>query len=303
MKKSTFAQRAIFMCIVVLAVSLFASCGSTPFTGRRQLLLVPNQQILALSAEQYNQFISTATVVTGTPEAEMVQRIGTRIAAAVETFYRNNGLESELRNFDWSFRLVNDPSVNAFALPGGKVVIFTGLLPVTQTEEALAVVVGHEIGHIIAHHASERVSQQLALQGVSAIGGALLGSSTRAQIGMAVFGLGAQYGVMLPFSRQQELEADEIGLIVMALAGYDPRVAIPFWTRMSQMGSGGNIPAFLSTHPTDAQRIAHIEQIMPRVLEFYAGAGVINPTTAPIQTGVAIPQTTQQAGTSPEWSF
>ena len=302
MNKANIAKTAKLAFTAILATIILASCGSTPFTGRRQLLLVPNSQVLALSLQQYNQFMSTANVVTGTPDAEMVQRVGARIATAVETFYRNNGMEAELQNFNWSFSLVNDPSVNAFAMPGGKVVIFTGLLPVTQTEEALAVVVGHEIAHIIAHHASERISQQLALQGVGALGGALLGSSTGAQIGMAVFGLGAQYGIMLPFSRQQEHEADEIGLVVMALAGYDPRAAVPFWTRMQQMGSGGQVPAFLSTHPTDAARIAHIERIMPHALSFYRGAGVQNTTTEPIRTGVNIPQT-NNAGTSSEWTF
>ena len=290
--------------LIIFFVALFlAACGTTPFTGRRQLLLVSNQQVLALSQQQFTQFMSTADVVTDTPEAEMVQRVGSRIAQAVEIFYRNNGMEAELQNFNWSFHLVQDPSVNAFALPGGKVVIYTGLLPVTQTEEALAVVVGHEIAHIIAHHATERVSQQMALQGIGMLGGALLGDSQWGNIGMTVFGIGAQYGVMLPFSRQQEHEADEIGLAIMALAGYDPRAAVPFWTRMSQMGTGGNIPAFLSTHPTDAARIAHIESVMQYALMFYVGAGVINPTTEPITTSVTIPQTTTEPATSPEWSF
>ena len=303
MNTTNIVQTVKYSFVAILAAIIFVSCGTTPFTGRRQLLLVPNSTVLALSLQQYNEFMSTANVVTDTPEAEMVQRVGYRISRAVEIFYRNNGMEAELRNFNWSFSLVENPSVNAFALPGGKVVIYTGLLPVTQTEEALAVVVGHEIAHIIAHHATERVSQQLALQGVGVLGGALLGNSQRAQIGMAVFGLGAQYGVMLPFSRQQEHEADEIGLAIMALAGYDPRAAVPFWTRMMQMGSGGNIPAFLSTHPSDAARIAHIESVMHYALMFYAGAGVINPTTDPIQTNVEIPQTAPEPETSPQWTF
>ena len=302
MNKTNITQVAKYTFIVFLATILLASCRTTPFTGRRQMLFVPNSLVLQMSLQQYNEFMSTANVVTGTTDAEMVQRVGSRIAIAVETFYRNNGMEAELRNFNWSFSLVENPSVNAFAMPGGKVVIYTGLLPVTQTEEALAVVVGHEIAHIIAHHASERVSQQLALQGVGVLGSALLGNSQRAQIGMAVFGLGAQYGIMLPFSRQQEHEADEIGLVVMALAGYDPRAAVPFWTRMMQMGSGGNIPAFLSTHPSDAARIAHIERIMPYALSFYVGAGIQNTTTEPIRTSVNIPRSDNVA-TSSEWSF
>jgi predicted Zn-dependent protease len=303
MKKMNIAKTAKNLFAMFLATLLFASCGSTPFTGRRQLLLVSNQQVLALSVQQYNEFMSTANVIRNTPEAEMVQRVGSRLAEAVATFYRNNGMEAELQNFNWSFNLVRDPSINAFALPGGKVVIFDGLLPVTQTEEALAVVVGHEIGHIVAHHATERMSQQIARQTGASVVGDLLGTSRGAQIGAAVLGLGAQYS-MLPFSRQQEYEADEIGLIVMALAGYDPRAAIPFWTRMSQMGGGGQIPPFLSTHPTDANRIAHIEQIMPRMLEFYRGTGVQNTTTEPIRTNTTIPQSDLDgARTSSEWTF
>jgi len=302
MNKTNITQVAKYTFIVFLATILLASCRTTPFTGRRQMLLVPNSTVLQMSLQQYNYFMSTANVITGTEDAEMVQRVGSRIATAVETFYRNNGMEAELRNFNWSFSLVENPSVNAFAMPGGKIVIYTGLLPVTQTEEALAVVVGHEIAHVIAHHASERISQQLMLQGVTGIGRAALGNTQRAQIGAAVFGLGAHYAVMLPFSRQQEHEADEIGLVVMALAGYDPRAAVPFWTRMMQMGSGGNIPAFLSTHPSDAARIAHIERIMPYALSFYVGAGIQNTTTEPIRTSVNIPQSDNVA-TSSEWSF
>jgi predicted Zn-dependent protease len=305
MTKRNIFKTAKFSFIVLFATLLFSSCGSTPFTGRRQLLLVSNQEVLALSLQQYNEFMSTASVIRGTPEAEMVNRVGSRIANAVAIFYKSKGMESELQGFNWEFSLVRDPSVNAFAMPGGKIVIFEGLLPVTQTEEALAVVVGHEVAHVIAHHASERISRQMALQGVGNIGGALLGSSRGTQIGMTVFGLGAQYS-MLPFSRQQEYEADEIGLIVMALAGYDPRAAVPFWTRMSQNSSGGNVPAFLSTHPTDANRIAHIEQIMPHVLEFYKGAGVQNQTPGRINTNVAVPSSninTSNARTSSEWTF
>jgi predicted Zn-dependent protease len=305
MTKKDIFKTAKLSFVALLAMLLFSSCGSTPFTGRRQLLLVSNQEVLALSLQQYNEFMSTASVIRGTPEAEMVNRVGSRIANAVTTFYKAKGMESELQGFNWEFSLVRDPSVNAFAMPGGKIVIFQGLLPVTQTEEALAVVVGHEVAHVIAHHASERISRQMALQGIGNIGGALLGNSQGAQIGMTVFGLGAQYS-MLPFSRQQEYEADEIGLIVMALAGYDPRVAVPFWTRMAQSGSGGNVPAFLSTHPTDANRIAHIEQIMPHVLEFYRGAGVQNETPGRINTNVTVPSSninTSNARTSSEWTF
>ena len=261
-----------------------------------------------MSLQQYQDFMRTAPVERGTANAEMVNRVGTRIAKAVETFYKNNGYESELANYAWEFNLVVDKSVNAFAMPGGKIVIYSGLLPVTQTEDALAVVVGHEIAHVIAQHSTERMSQQVALQYGGAIAGGLLGNSqAMQQLGSTVFGLGAQYGVMLPYARKQEYEADEIGLIVMAMAGYDPRTAVPFWTRMAESG-GASVPEFLSTHPTDSKRIANIQKIMPNVMQYYQGAGVQNTTTAPIQTKTPVPTDTggaktSNAKTSKEWTF
>jgi len=208
---------------------LIYSCGSVPFTGRKQLQLVSNQEVIALSLQQYQEFMRTAPLEKGTANAQMVTRIGTRIANAVATFYKNNGYESQLENYAWEYNLVKDNSVNAFAMPGGKVVIFTGLLPVTQTEEALAVVIGHEIAHVIAQHSSERLSQQIALQYGGAIAGGLLGNSqAMQQLGNTVFGLGAQFGVMMPYARKQEYEADEIGLIIMAMAGYKPAGSHPF---------------------------------------------------------------------------
>jgi predicted Zn-dependent protease len=304
MKKIISSSSIYLKVILIFTVLLFDSCGSVPFTGRRQLLLVSNQEVIALSLQQYQEFMRTAPVEKGTANSQMVSRIGTRIASAVETFYTNSGYASELENFSWEFNLVKDSSVNAFAMPGGKVVIYTGLLPVTQTEEALAVVIGHEIAHVIAQHSSERLSQQVALQYGGAIAGGLLGNSqAMQQLGQTVFGLGAQYGVMMPYARKQEYEADEIGLIVMAMAGYDPQVAIPFWTRMAQSGGGAQVPEFLSTHPTDNNRIANIEKIMPNVMQYYKGAGVQNKTAVPSQSKSLIPTEAQKANTSKEWTF
>ena len=301
-KKTTLTDK-IFLLLLLIA-PLLPSCGSVPFTGRRQLQLVSNQEVIALSLQQYQDFIRTAPLEKGTANAQMVSRVGSRIANAVESFYTNNGYASELENFSWEFNLVKEKSVNAFAMPGGKVVIYSGLLPVTQTEEALAVVVGHEIAHVIAQHSSERLSQQLALQYGGAIAGGLLGNSQVAQqLGQTVFGLGAQYGVMMPYARKQEYEADEIGLIVMAMAGYDPQVAVPFWTRMAQSGGGAQVPEFLSTHPTDSKRIANIEKILPDVMQYYKGSGVQNNTSAPIKTKADVPVKTEKARTSEEWSF
>lgn len=292
--------------IMFVTALLLQSCGSVPFTGRRQLQLVSDEEVIALSLQQYQEFMRSAPVEKGTNNAQMVSRIGSRIAEAVKTFYTNNGLSAELSNYAWEFSLVKENSVNAFAMPGGKVVIYTGLLPVTQTEDALAVVVGHEIAHVIARHSSERMSQQVALQYGGAIAGGLLGNSqATSQLGNAVFGLGAQYGVMMPYARKQEYEADEIGLILMAIAGYDPQVAVPFWTRMSQSSGSGQVPEFLSTHPTDSKRIERIQSIMPDVLQYYKGAGVKNNTKDPIKTNLSVPSVKQnsKAKTSDEWTF
>lgn len=302
MKKST--SKTIKYSFIVLFIGLFFySCGSVPLTGRRQLQLVSDEQVIALSLQQYQAFINQAPVVRNTANAQMVQQVGTRIANAVETFLKNNGYEQELQKYAWEFNLVNDKSVNAFAMPGGKIVIFEGLLPVTQSEEALAVVVGHEIAHVVAKHSVERMSQQMLAQYGGAIAGGLLGNSVGAQLGQQVFGLGAQLGVMLPYARKQEYEADELGLIFMAMAGYNPQTAVPFWTRMAQSSQGGSPPEFLSTHPTDANRIAQIQNIMPRVMQHYKGSGVQNTTTSKIKTKTSVPVNTKGAKTSEEWSF
>lgn len=303
-RKQTVAVVKYSLAVMITAL-LMQACGSVPFTGRRQLLLVSDQEVIGLSLQQYQEYMRTAKTIKGTKDAEMVSRVGKRVAGAVETFLKNNGYESELQNFAWEFNLVEDKSVNAFAMPGGKVVINSGLLPVTGDESALAVVVGHEIAHVVAKHANERVSQQVALQYGGAIAGSILGSSAGSQIGQAVFGLGAQMGVMLPYARKQEYEADELGLIFMAMAGYDPRIAVPFWQRMSQSNEGSRPPEFLSTHPTDANRIAKIQEVMPRVLEYYKGTGVQNTTSAPINTKTNVPKPveTKDVKTSKDWTF
>ncbi|MDO5664279.1 MAG: M48 family metallopeptidase [Bacteroidia bacterium] len=303
MERKKIIQSAKFSFIMIVTLAILHACGSVPFTGRQQLNLVSNEQVLALSLQQYQDFIRTAPLERSTSNAEMVKRVGSRIANAVETFYKSNGYESELQYYQWEFNLVKDKSVNAFAMPGGKIVIFEGLLPVTQSEDALAVVVGHEIAHVIARHSQERISQKMALQYGGAIAGGLLGNSVGAQIGQQVFGLGAQFGVMMPYARKQEYEADEIGLIVMALAGYNPQSAVPFWTRMAQSSQGGAPPEFLSTHPTDEKRIARIQQIMPNVLQYYKGTGVQNTINKPIKTKTSVPVKTDNAKTSKDWTF
>lgn len=284
--------------ISILAV-LFQACGSVPILGRKQLLLVPDQEVLALSLQQYQDFIRNAPVEKNNANANEVERVGRRIASAVETFYKNNGLESELKNFSWEFNLVKSKDVNAFCMPGGKIVVYEGLLPITQNETGLAIVIGHEVAHAVAKHANERISQQMALQYGGSIAGGLMGNSAAAQqIGSLVFGLGSQLGVMLPYSRKQEYEADELGMIFMAMAGYDPRAAEGFWLRMSQAGGNSAGPEFMSTHPSDQNRIKRIQEIMPEALKYYQGAGIQNKTEQKIKTNVK-----PEVRTSDKWSF
>lgn len=286
----------------ILYISVFAlffqACGSVPILGRKQLLLVPDQEVLALSLQQYRDFVHNAPVEKNTANAREVEQVGRRIAAAVETFYKNNGLESELKNFSWEFNLVKSKDVNAFCMPGGKIVVYEGLLPITQNETGLAIVMGHEVAHAVAKHANERISQQMALQYGGQIAGGLLGNNAAAQqIGGLVFGVGSQLGIMLPYSRKHEYEADELGMIFMAMAGYDPRAAESFWQRMSQAG-GNSGPEFMSTHPSDQNRIKKIRENMPEALKYYQGAGVQNKTEQKIKTSVK-PETR----TSDKWSF
>ena len=277
---------------------MFQACGSVPILGRKQLLLVPDQEVLTLSLQQYREFLHDAPVEKNTADANEVERVGRKIAAAVETFYRNNGYESEIKNFSWEFNLVKSKDVNAFCMPGGKIVVYEGILPITQNDTGLAIVLGHEVAHAVAKHANERISQQMALQYGGSIAGGLLGNSASAQqIGSLVFGVGAQLGVMLPYSRKHEYEADELGMIFMAMAGYDPRAAEGFWIRMSQAG-GNTGPEFMSTHPSDQNRIRKIRENMPEALKYYQGAGVQNKTEQKIKTNVK-----PVGRTSEKWSF
>jgi predicted Zn-dependent protease len=270
-----------FSLLLFLAFGLYG-CSSVPVTGRQQLNLVSDQEVLTLSLQEYNDFIKTAKKSTDKTATAMVGKVGRKIADAVEAYYKYNGTEALLKDYAWEFNLVDDPQVNAFCMPGGKIVVYSGILPVTLDETGLAVVLGHEVAHAIAKHANERMSQQIAAQYGSVAVDVLLGksSSTAKSIGQTLYGLGAQYGVMLPFNRKQELEADHLGLVFMAIAGYNPEKAVPFWERMSQQGSA--VPEFLSTHPSDKTRIEDIKKELPAALEYYNSIwGTNKNTTAP----------------------
>lgn len=262
MKKHVFLPAALL---------LLVSCSTVPITERRQLDLVPAETMLPLSFDQYRQFLAEHEVVENTPEADAVKRTGARIQKAVERYLAENNLSDRLKGYEWEFNLIDDPQANAWAMPGGKVAIYTGILPLTMDENGLAVVMGHEIAHAVANHGDERMSQGLLAQ----LGGLALSAAISQkpaetqQLFMAAYGAGAQIGVLLPFSRLQESEADHLGLIFMAMAGYDPHGAVPFWQRMMESHDGGRSPELLSTHPADRKRIENIQKLIPEAMKYY----------------------------------
>ena len=254
-----------------LALMLILSgCSSVPVTGRKQLLLVTDQEVLSSSLTQYNDYMTTATKSTNKTQTAMVTRVGQKIAAATESYLRQNGMSSELSNFSWEFSLVKDSQVNAFCMPGGKIVVYEGLMSIVSSDDELAVVVGHEVAHAVAKHSNERMSQQVMAQyGAQILSATVANKSAMVQtLASGVFGLGAQYGVMLPFSRKHEIEADYMGTIFMAMAGYNPEVAVTFWQKMSS-SSSAKVPQFMSTHPSDAKRIAELQKNLPTIKQNY----------------------------------
>jgi predicted Zn-dependent protease len=256
---------ALFLAAGLLAA--LAACSAVPGTGRNQLLLLSSSQEMNLGAEAYEQMLAEEAILTRGDDAEMVSRIGARIAVAAEELYP----DSLAKDFAWEFKLIDDPDmVNAWALPGGKCAVYTGLLPVTGDEDSLAVVMGHEVAHAIARHGGERMSHSVVLQGAlvgAAISTRKMDREERTAV-MAALGIGSQVGVMLPFSRAHESEADELGLYLAAYAGYDPRASIGLWERMGASG-GARPPEWLSTHPSEQTRIKRLRGHMPKALEYY----------------------------------
>ncbi len=266
-------KKVNFLMLLMLTLML-VSCGTTskvPITGRSQSLWgVTDEQVLSLSYEQYGQYMKTAKPSTNATNTAMVKRVGQRIASAVESYMKANGLGDDLKNYAWEFNLVQNNEVNAWCMPGGKIVVYEGLLPVTQDEASLAIVLGHEVAHAVARHSAERLSnaykEQYGAQALSAIlSGAGLSSGTQQLIA-----LGHQLGGQLltsGFSRKQESEADHIGLIFAAMAGYNPEVAVNFWQRMAAKGTGSN--SLFSDHPSDATRVQQIQQWLPEAKQYY----------------------------------
>lgn len=263
--------------LLFIAISLFfIGCTTNAITGRSQLSLVSEQDLQTEAVSQYKSFLSQNRVVSSSNnrDAEMVKRVGSRIAAAITKYYASKGASDELAGYKWEFNLVDNKEVNAWCMPGGKVVVYTGLLPITQNEAALAIVLGHEITHAVARHGQERMSQALLAQGIGLAGNIFTqGNPKTNSIFNAVYAPGAQIGVLLPNSRNQELEADHYGLIFAAMAGYNPREAIPFWKRMAAASGGSQGPELLSSHPLDEKRIQKIESYMPEALKYYHPVG------------------------------
>jgi len=258
---------------LILAVFL-ASCATVPLTGRKQLSLVSESEVMALSLTQYDQFMKSNKVSTNKTETARIKKVGANIAAAVTKYLADKGMSSYLDGYKWEFNLIEDKSVNAWCMPGGKVVVYTGILPLIKNDAQLATVMAHEIAHAVARHGSERMSEQLVAQGVGAgLSIALAEKPQETQmLAMAGFGIGSQVGYMLPVSRTQEYEADELGLYFMAMAGYDPNQSVEFWKTMAQ--NGGSKPLeLLSTHPLDQNRIAKITAKLPEAMKYYQGQG------------------------------
>ncbi len=256
--------------LLLSGILFIAACSVVPITGRRQLTLIPESTMNQMAVTQYRSFLSQNNVVTTSESknAAMVKRVGHRIAQAVSTYLTSNGMADLIDGYDWQFNLVKSDQVNAWCMPGGKVVVYTGLLGLTDNETELAVVLGHEIAHAVAKHGNARMSKALIAQGIEVAGAVALSENpTSRNIFLQAFGIGGTLG-MRAFGRRDELEADHLGLIFMAIAGYDPRQAVTFWKRMAAQ-SQNNVPIFLSDHPSDARRIREIKKLLPEAMKYY----------------------------------
>lgn len=275
-------MKKVILLFTVVA-TILSGCSKVPVSGRNQLNLVSDSEVLQASLASYKEYMGKAVKSTETVKSAQVTRVGQKIAAATEAYLNANGMSDQVKNFAWEFNLVKDNELNAFCMPGGKIVVYEGIMNIIGSDDELAVVLGHEVAHAVAKHSNERLSQQKALE----YGGAILGaitqnaSATTQSLANTVFGLGANYGVMLPFSRKHETEADDIGLVLMTIAGYNPDSALTFWQKMSA-GSTNNKAEFLSTHPSDATRIANIQKKLPQVRQTYGA--YIQPTTSSTTT-------------------
>ncbi|MBR3513847.1 MAG: M48 family metallopeptidase [Bacteroidaceae bacterium] len=291
---------AIRSLAATLLLSLLCACGTTstvPITGRKHRLMVDDAQVLSLSTQEYTKYMQTAKASTDANNTAMVKRVGQRLANAVETYLSQNGYANELQNFKWEFNLVQDKQANAFCMPGGKIVVYEGILPLTQTEAGLAIVLGHEIAHAVAKHSAEQMTkQQKAELGGQLLGGVLSATGVNTDLAnqaTTLYGLGSNLA-QLKYSRNHESEADYMGLIFSSMAGYDPNEAIVFWQRMAQ-SSNSTTPAFLSTHPSDSKRIADIQKHLPEALRYYQASQGANAAAAATGTTAKKGSTTKKS--------
>lgn len=255
---------------VFIVMIFFSNCSTIPLIGRKQLLLIPESELVSMGLTNYRGFLDTVPLSTDQTNSQMLNKVGNDITGAVEQYLKDNGLEKRLDNFDWEFALVESNVINAWCMPGGKICFYTGILPYTKNADGMAVVMGHEIGHAVARHGNERMTQQLLmLAGGTALSVFMQSEPEATQnVFMSVYSVGAQVGLLLPYSRKHEYEADKLGLIFMAMAGYNPQEAVDFWKRMAEMG-GNKPPEFMSTHPSDEKRIANMEKCLPEAMEYY----------------------------------
>jgi predicted Zn-dependent protease len=277
-KQNLFKQQTMKKYLFITTILLLAySCATNPVTGKKDLNFVSNSQLFPSSFQQYDTFLKENKIVSGTSDAKKVENVGMRIKAAAEKYLKSLGQSQYLNDYRWEYKLVDNKEVNAWCLPGGKIVVYSGILPVTQNDSGLATVMGHEVAHALANHGAQRMSagqlQQLGAVGVAVATGSQ--SAEKQQMWQQYYGLGSQVGVMLPFSRSHESEADKIGLTLMAIAGYNPDDSIAFWSRMSAKSGGSGTPEFLSTHPSDATRINNLKSLIPEAKATAAKVGII----------------------------
>ncbi|MBL7971982.1 MAG: M48 family metallopeptidase [Prolixibacteraceae bacterium] len=260
--------KAGFLSLIILV----QACSTVPLVGRKQVSLLPESNMVEMSLTSYSQFLKENKLSANKEQTDVVKRVGARMAAAVEKYLKDNGYQDRVADFKWEFNLVDNKEPNAWCMPGGKVVFYTGILPLTKNDAGVAVVMGHEIAHAVARHGNERMSQQMLVQ----FGGIALSEAIKTKpeetqaLFQSAYGLGTQYGVMLPYSRQHEYEGDKLGLIFMAIAGYNPNEAVGFWERMAA-NSAGKTPEFLSTHPVEQNRIEAIKSFLPEAMKYYTG--------------------------------
>jgi len=260
--------------ITLIALVLFLSCKTNPFTGKKTLALVSNSQLFPTAFAQYDQFLNENKVIKGTADAEMLNRVGQRIAVASERWLNANGYEGYLEGYRWEYNLVDDSTVNAWCMPGGKIVFYTGILPIAQNETGVAAIMGHEVAHALANHGQQRMSAGMLQQVGALAGNVVIKDAQSREIFNQAYGVGSTVGVMLPFSRSHETEADKIGLYIMAVAGYNPEEAAELWKRMKANSGGQAPPEFLSTHPSNDARIRHLTNLAPEAKAEAAKFGV-----------------------------